>query len=1028
MNTILRVLLGALLVSGLFAQTAANKGQIVGTVFDQNQAVIPNAKVTIKSVATGAVRELTTGGEGRFQALLLDPGTYEVRVNAPGFAEAVFTGVIVNVGSSVDLPVSVAVGATSQSVEVGAQLVNVDLPAPQQITSEMQIRDLPINGRRFQDFATLSPTVQLDTERQAISFQGQRGINSNIMIDGTDYNNPFFGGIRGGERSNFVFTVPQSAIQEFQVVVGGYAAEYGRSTGGVLNAITKSGTNEYHGDAFYQVRHKEMGRPTPFGVQQLETLQQFGGSFGGPIIRDKLFFFAAVEHQRVRLPRNVRFAILDSVVRNDNNREAYDFFRSQEGPLATSNDGTAVTGRADYLFRGGSRLALRYNWSDASANNAVSTGGALPTFLNEAASNQGNELNGTNTGVAQWTAILSPRLVNDLRVSITRETRPRTANSEIPTFSAGPIGSFGARSFLPTTQNDTRYQFNNGLAFTAGNHTLKFGGDYNYLDTFQRFGFSQFGQFSFTVSNVDQILESLSVGGPTANRLDNPGIIQYQRQIGNLEAGFDQHQVAFYAQDAWKATRKLTLNLGLRWEGQYNFTPDVSNTSLVSRLTGFTFPNGKQFDPSRIPDMTNQWMPRFGFTYTPWANSSRLVLRGHAGIFYAATPMLLFADHSNNFRLPPGNVTLFVQPTGAGRSIYQDMLSIGIDLNRTPLGALPVLTVDQATRLASIGGGAPDPFRGASVTGLANDFRNPRSVQAGFGADWEVVRNWVVGGQFNYVNTVNLQRNVDYNTPLPQILANDLSRRPNFSAPRPLPTLAFVRLRESSARSLYRAGTFSTSYRGKKMQFQANYTLGWNFSDDDNERTATSLFYQNAYDLRQEYSFARLDTRHNFASNVVYQLPWGFSVSAIYRYQSGRPFDASTGADSNGDRNIFRPSAAVPQTSDRPFSAPGVSFARNSFRNRDFQTFDFRLLKDFAFGERVRLQFSAEAFNLFDFDNVVYDGPNLLYGVGVSPANGQTVAANANFMRLRLPDGRYDPVNTQLGFPLQAQFGLRLFF
>src|SRR5439155_5365742 len=246
---------------------------------------------------TGVVREARSGEQGQYQFLLVDPGRYEMTVEAPGLATRMLKDVVVNVGSSINLPVTLEVGAVSQTIEVGATLVQVGLPAPQTVISTEAIRDLPINGRRFSDFATMTPTVQIDPQRGSISFAGQRGINGNVMVDGADYNNPFFGGTRGGERSGYVFTVPQSSIQEFQVVSSGYAPEYGRSTGGVLNAISKSGTNDNHGEAFYQLRHKQFAKETPFHVRTLETLQQFGGGLGGPIQKDRLFWFAAAERQ-----------------------------------------------------------------------------------------------------------------------------------------------------------------------------------------------------------------------------------------------------------------------------------------------------------------------------------------------------------------------------------------------------------------------------------------------------------------------------------------------------------------------------------------------------------------------------------------------------------------------------------------------------------------------------------------------------------------------------------------------------------
>ncbi|MCX6625325.1 MAG: carboxypeptidase-like regulatory domain-containing protein, partial [Acidobacteria bacterium] len=327
---------------------------------------------------TGLTRETRTNDAGQYQVILLDPGRYDVTLIAKGFAEAKLAGLVVNVGSSATANVTLQIGTTIQTVEVGESLVDVTTASPQSVLNTKAIENLPINGRRFHEFAQLTPSVQIDQNRGSISFAGQRGINGNAMVDGTDYNNPFFGGMRGGERSGFVFTIPQSSIAEFQVITTGYAPEYGRSTGGILNAISKSGNNGYHGDAFYQLRHKEMGAKNPFNAQILENLQQFGGGIGGPIKQNRLFFFAAAEQQFSKMPRQAYFANLNNITPTAQTLEAYNFYKSQQGPVVTTNNATAVTGRGDYSFSNGSRLTLRINFSNAMAENATTTGGIPP--------------------------------------------------------------------------------------------------------------------------------------------------------------------------------------------------------------------------------------------------------------------------------------------------------------------------------------------------------------------------------------------------------------------------------------------------------------------------------------------------------------------------------------------------------------------------------------------------------------------------------------------------------------------------
>jgi hypothetical protein len=310
---------------------------------------------------------------------------------------------------------------------------------------------------------------------------------------------------------------------------------------------------------------------------------------------------------------------------------------------------------------------------------------------------------------------------------------------------------------------------------------------------------------------------------------------------------------------------------------------------------------------------------------------------------------------------------------------------------------------------------------------MAQDFRNPRSYQGGVGFDTELMRNFTVGLQLNLVNTVNLMRNREFNLPAPRINPGDQSQRPNFGVRsvaglptqlRPIANLGSITARDSSARGMYRAATIRADYRVRRFQFQGFYTFSENFSNDDSERDATGFVYTNTFDLRNEYGYSNLDFRHQWTSNAVYQLPWAFEIGAIYRYRTGFPITPRTNGDENQDNNF----------NDRPYLSPGQEFGRNSFRNRSFQTFDLRVMKNFNITERQRLQFSVEFFNLFNTHNVVFAGQGNIYGPGLLPS-GVYAPVDSRFQRLRGADGEYDALTTeQQGKPMQAQFGVRYFF
>lgn len=1013
------------LVSGrtAMAQSQASTGQIVGTVVDQQGAAIVGAEVTVTNTETGLKRVVQTNSAGQYRVVLLPAGRYDVSAEASGFQRMVQSGVIVTVGSSVDVNFALRVGEITETVEVTAAIgVETTRPEAGALVNTTAIRDLPINGRRFQDFVTLTPTVQVEPQRNQLSIAGQRGINANISIDGADYNEPFFGGIRGGERSNNAFTIPQEAIAEFQVVTTGYSAEFGRSTGGIVNAITKSGTNEFHGSAFYLLRHKELTAEDAFGQVSLGTQQQFGGSLGGPVIRDKMFFFGAIERQDFTTPRQVFFSRLVGITPTPETQEAFDFYKSLEEPFDQTNDATSFLIRTDNQFGLRHRLAIRYNFSDNNAENANATGDAITPLTRRALSTNGTEKDRTHTVVGQFTSTLSPTVINELRLQYSREERPRPANSFTPHVGT-TIGEFGTRSFLPTTLTDWRFQAAEALTWNPGRHSFKFGFEWNHVFVDQLFGFNQTGNFFVSGSDVNEVLELLSVGGPTPHRFDSRRV-SYFRQIGNLTLTADMDEVAFYGQDSWRLSNTFTLTYGLRWEGAFNPEPEANNTDLINRVRGFPFPLGR-VDPTFIPDNTDQVMPRVGFAWDPTGNG-RTVIRAHGGIYYAHTPLLLFAAPLNNFRLPPGDLSIRLPlsvPAGDSRdTVYEQLLAIGIDLDQFSLGNLPLISAEEVQRVAEALGVSVDPFAGARVITWADNFENPRSVQWGFGVEHELVRGLTAGVRFDYINTVHLERNRDYNLPEPIIRSDDLSQRPFFGlrsgGRRPVSTLDRVTLRESSARSLYRAFTFRVNYLHTRVQFNAYYTLSWNYSDDDNERSAGGLSYENGFDLQPEYSFSRLDARHLFVFSTVVPLPLGFEISALGRVRSARPLDPIVGFDANEDRG----------GTDRPFRAPGVPFRRNSFRDRATTDVDLRILKGFTlWNENAKLQLSLEFFNLFDLDNVTFGRTAQIYGLGVDPATGNTLPPADTFRRLRLADGSFDKSNIP-GSPFQAQVGLRLIF
>ena len=450
-------------------------------------------------------------------------------------------------------------------------------------------------------------------------------------------------------------------------------------------------------------------------------------------------------------------------------------------------------------------------------------------------------------------------------------------------------------------------------------------------------------------------------------------------------------------------------------------------------MKGFQFPIGRTTDPSaKIPNQLDQFGPRLGFAWDP-TRDGKTAVRGYTGIYYARTPALLYAGPMNNYRLPPGDLSiqlpLTVPASNPNNTIYKQLLAIGIDLNRSPLGQLPVLTPAQVTQIATALGLSVNPFFGAQPISMDNDFKNPRAFQAGLGAERQIAGGVTLGIDGTFIKTDRLQRNRELNLPVPVIRANDPAQRPFFGlttgTPRPLAALGSVQVRESTARSKYAGVTFSAKLQRKRINANVYYVLSRSKSDDDNERDAGGAGAENNFNLASEYGPARLDRTHQVNGFVVLFLPAGFDLSSGFRYLSGRPIDATFGSDANGDRI----------STDRPFSAPGVPFIRNAFRNQALKFLNLRLQWKLNLHNDRKLVFSAEAFNVFNWDNIELNGTTVTnYCAAPVPLDcGFGAPTNPNFLSLidRNPTSTRQGqllLTNSVGEPRQVQLGVRLQF
>jgi hypothetical protein len=556
------------------------------------------------------------------------------------------------------------------------------------------------------------------------------------------------------------------------------------------------------------------------------------------------------------------------------------------------------------------------------------------------------------------------------------------------------------------------------------------GTEYNHVYADQAFGFNQFGAFNTSGTDTATLLDTLGTGGTIANRFDTT-TATYLLQLGNLQVAYSTDELAFFAQDNWKIRPNFTLNLGLRWEGSFNPTPDASNTTMLNQVRGFAFPIGRTNDPSaKIPNQLDQFGPRLGFAWDP-TKDGRTAVRGYSGIYYARTPALLYAGPMNNYRLPPGDLSVqlpLAAPGNPNNTVYKQLLLIGIDLNRTPLSQLPRLTPTQVGQIAAALGLSANPQ--AQPISIDNDFKNPRAFQVGLGAEREITRGVTLGIDGSYVKTTRLQRNRELNLPVPVVRATDPAQRPFFGlttgTARPLTALGSVQVRESTASSEYQGLTFSAKLQKRRVNANFFYVLSKSESDDDNERDSGGAGAENTYNLDPEWGPARLDRRHQFNGFVVLTLPAGFDLSSGFRFLSGRPIDVGVGSDANGDRIT---------AADRPYSAPGVPFSRHAFRNEPLKFLNLRLQWKLDLKNSRKLIFAADVFNVFNWDNIELAGTTVTnYCATPVPLNcGFDAPSNPNFLSLtdNVPTSSRAGqllLNNAPGEPRQVQFGVRLQF
>ena len=932
------------------AQSQATTGNIEGRVTDPNGAAVPAVTVTATNQETALAKSAETDSEGIYRIIFLPPGKYRVTTTAAqGFAAANFSNVIVTVGSQTPLDMQVKPGGTTTMVDVAAegQIVETTRTSVASTINDRAIQNLPVNGRNFLDFATLTPGVVREPTRSGdLTVGGQKGTLNSLQVDGADNNNTFFGQSFGRTGTRPPYQFSEESVQEFQINQNGFSAEFGRAGGAVINVVTKSGTNNWHGSAFEYFRDESLNSNTPIltarGAKRPKSqINQFGGTVGGPIKKNRAFFFGAFDGQRSTIPN-----VVDPPNFSAQSAAIQALLAPKLGTYNVGRDQNVFMFKTDIRLNNSNQLVMRFNQQNFTGNNNENGG---PLSVQE---HSGNSVAKTTTFSGSLTSTLSNRVINEFRFQFGRDREPGTANSSVVEARIQTGGGFlqlGRNNFSPRETTIKRVQFIDNISYTRGAHSMKVGTDLNFDRIFNFFPGLFTGQFTFNsyalfASNTPASYTQNFAGAGTSGGTTKPNMSDY----------------GFFGQDDWRVNPKLTLNLGLRYDYQKLADPSVNNPSSALAAVGLS-----TITPVRD---RNNFSPRFGFSY---GFNEKTVLRGGYGIFFGRTPAIMLGTaHSQNG----------IQVTG---------VTLTCTLVANPC---PTYPSNFPTAPAT---GAQTP----SIYLFTKDYAQPYVQQGRLGVERELIRNLSLSVTYLYFRGVHLSRTRDINlgVPVPTTLTDPsgqtftVLRHP---AARPIPGFTRISLFESTADSRYNGLAVELKRRFTHgLQFIMAYTYS---SAKDNKPDQTMVVVgtddvkavMNNLDISADWGRSDLDIRHRFVFSPVYEIGtvakdnavanaflsnWAFS--GIITLQSGFAYSALISGDANRDGN---------SATDR---VPGTP--RNGFTTPSIYVFDTRATKSFKFGEKYNLSLIAEAFNLFNRSNIATVNTGR-YGIASSSATTLT--------------------------------------
>jgi hypothetical protein len=944
-------------------------GTISGVVQDDTGAVIPNAAVTVRNADTGISRTLSTDAAGRYQAPNLNPGNYEVEGQVTGFQTEIRRGIVITVGRNAVVNLALRVGAVTETVEVTgeAPLIETRTSTLGALVNQQTIASMPLNGRSWDQLALLQTGITPysggtgksfgDSQGQKFSVAGSRSYSNSFLLDGTDING--HGNSTPGGASGTNLGV--DAIREFQVITNAFAAEHGRATGAVVSAITKSGTNQFHGSVFEFFRNDNLDAAEYgfFDDPELDikarppfVQNQFGGTIGGPIKRDRTFFLAAFEALRRRrgepnvpivpsadgkngiLGRNDDGTPRTTVAVSPSMRPFLDLYPTSNDPKTVSqyNNGLGlfihapsvstnqnyVLGRIDHQINESHSIFGRYAFDQDTVSNPAGTYG-IPGFTTEQSSRK-------QYVTAQVNSILSPTVLNHFTIAFNRtgqfedelptdELGPEysfiaglpmgliTTSEQIATASGRGLANLGTDNTFPRLYYYNLFEYGDAVSVIRGSHTMKFGGNLKRMRDNSALNTTLRGRYNF--SNFSNFLQGRSNRFDFVLPADSPAV---PLSVGHAYRGLRQWFIAGYAQDDWQVSSRLTLNLGLRYETVTN--PKEAN-NLAARLVHVTDPQytvepeiDSYFDIAK-----KTFQPRFGFAWQ-LNDAATTVIRGGAGIFHDQPLPHLYSTQVEKY--PP----------------YYNLVAATSNSNNI---AISPDNVSRGTLDVRINGVAP-------------------AIKMGTKYHWNVTVQQQIGEanvvEIGYVGSKahNLPKFNELNTPTPVTLADGQTCfGGTFSGVRsvcPEASTARKNLAFSELRTIEYVG--QALYNGMQFKFTRRMTAGgqiqvlytWSRAMDNASTTASGDLLREPQssldptDPNRDYGRASFDAVNNFGVNYTYPLPYrgtgvmgavlgGWEIAGITSIVSGSPFTIRTGGDSDLNRDGGR--------SDRPDLLPGFS-------------------------------------------------------------------------------------------------------